>query len=429
MCTPGKPKLAAVVGVWFLVGGGLSGCGEVAGRGNAPEPPLPLPLPAEQVPPTPEPETDISFDEIGPPVPADEAETPAMAEDRGMGRRLAPVFDTGGISMKNLPEPADDPQDAVVPAETVEDDTQPKNSDPEDPKPTKAAIPRNAGPANGEPAKAVNPDPPMMAEVPEAQLKPAAAPTHAALAALAGGGFSPATALHSENTPPNSSTWLPATPGPVISGSSGTGSEVTLLSDARINGVSLFQTEIFGAALDGSGADFDLTGYGGWIDGAMAFIAYRGQRQLCGGVGGLLPVCTQQKIVFAHAFGTAWTGPVRDVLTFEGKMFGFDTEASSVMFGRRVGGDASIELHPTSGDFPVMDVYFTNMRYGSGGKAAGGSLTWYDVRGEAPAGIASPAYRQNGLEAGIYGAEGPQAVGGTFERESIAGAFGAGFAH
>ena len=120
----------------------------------------------------------------------------------------------------------------------------------------------------------------------------------------------------------------------------------------------------------------------------------------------------------AYSLGDATgTTPAFGNATWTGTMVGGDTSLTAYR-GNRIMGDATLTFDLSQSD---IDVTFTNIRDIDAGRAHG-HITWQNI--PVTSGSFSTGFIGNSIDGRFYGSN-HEEVGGIFERNQIAGAFGA----
>lgn len=164
-----------------------------------------------------------------------------------------------------------------------------------------------------------------------------------------------------------------------------------------------------------AGISVDRMGFGGWLE--HSFFAAEG-----GFVTDGPPIAVGALVGYGYSVGdAAGTNPTTGGGTWSGVMTGFDASPTATR-GSPILGDAEISIADLAD--PVVDVAFTGIRNLATGTSLA-DMTWSDLAlvdgdfGAKPGGLSSY------VEGRFYGPN-HEEVGGTFFRDDVIGAFGAG---
>ena len=172
--------------------------------------------------------------------------------------------------------------------------------------------------------------------------------------------------------------------------------------------------DIRGISKDESGGVSDFKNLGGWLD-YSAFAIQLESSRVSGVSDG---VDLREVFLGAYSLGQA-TGrtPEFGNATWTGAMVGGDT-SSTANRGNRFQGDATLTFNLSQSD---LDVAFTNIRDVDAGHRYQ-NITWQNI--PVTSGSFSTGIDENSIDGQFYGPN-HEEVGGVFERNQIAGAFGA----
>ena len=164
-----------------------------------------------------------------------------------------------------------------------------------------------------------------------------------------------------------------------------------------------------------AGISIDRMGFGGWLE--HSFFAVEGGLVTDGP-----PVAVGAQVGFGYSVGdAAGTNPATGGGTWRGVMTGLDVSATATR-GTPILGDAEISIADLAD--PVVGVAFTGVRNLATGTSLA-DMTWSDLALADGDFGAKPGGETSYIEGRFYGPN-HEEVGGTFYRDDVLGAFGAG---
>ena len=164
-----------------------------------------------------------------------------------------------------------------------------------------------------------------------------------------------------------------------------------------------------------AGVSVDRIGFGGWLE--HSFFAVEGGLVTDGP-----PLAVGAQVGYGYSVGhAAGTNPTTGGGTWSGVMTGFDASATATR-GSPIVGDAEISIADLAD--PVVGVAFTGIRNLATGTSLA-DMTWSDLALVDGDFGAKPGGETSYIEGRFYGPN-HEEVGGTFHRNGVIGAFGAG---
>lgn len=164
-----------------------------------------------------------------------------------------------------------------------------------------------------------------------------------------------------------------------------------------------------------AGVSVDRIGFGGWLE--HSFFAVEGGHVTDGP-----PVAVGAQVGYGYSVGdAAGTNPATGGGTWRGVMTGLDVSATATR-GSPILGDAEISIADLAD--PVVGIAFTGIRNLATGTSLA-DMTWSDLALVDGDFGAKPGGETSYIEGRFYG-PGHEEVGGTFFRDDVIGAFGAG---